>query len=89
MEKRKLNIIALVIQNGSLILTAVGAVITMYMRFVAAEHQLAELKQSIDRLNVTVNALSQELQTEKSNSVIMSLRLSVLERQDTNPRLFK
>lgn len=89
-DKRELGWVdKLAIKHGSLLITALAIAIPMYTRFVAAEHQLSELRKSVDKLSEAVTALHQELQTEKSNSAIMALRLNLLEQQEKTPRLFK
>lgn len=78
----------LAIKNGSLLITALSIALPLYNRFVATEHSLNELRKSVDKLSTAVTELHQELAAEKSNSAMLALRLSILERQQSTPRLF-
>jgi putative effector of murein hydrolase len=79
----------LAIKHGSLLLTALAIAIPLYTRFVQLEHSLKQLQVSVDKLSGTVNALHEELAAEKSTTALLSLRLSILEKETNQPRLFK
>ena len=77
------------VKYGTFITAAIGFIFTLYTRFISMEHTLFSLKESVDTLNKTCVTLQQELAAEKSTTTILSMRLSVLERETQAPRLFK
>lgn len=88
MDKRQsINWVELIVKYGTFITSVVGVLFTLVTRFVAMEHKLEELTRTMERLNTTVTSLHEELATEKSTTALLSLRLSVLERETTKPRL--
>lgn len=89
-QQRKLNgLDKLIIKNGGLVLTALTILIPMYKTFVVMEHRLSELQKSVETLTASVTSLNQELQTAKTNNVVMTLRLNQLEQISHKPGLFK
>lgn len=79
----------LIVKNGSLFIGLLAIAIPLYTRFIAMEHRLSELQKSMEKMTTAVTALHEELQAEKSTTALLSLRLSILEKETTQPRLFK